>query len=63
MVENKTVNREVLDSIPTLNAALCPWARHINSTDYCLIPKKRWSRPDITAKLLTGTFNLNPNKT
>ena len=27
-----------------------------------VIPRKRWLRPDMTEKLLTGTLNLNTNK-
>ena len=27
-----------------------------------VIPRKRWLRPDITKKVLTGTLNLNTNK-
>ena len=26
-----------------------------------VIPRKRWLRPDMTEKLLTGTLNLNAN--
>ena len=28
-----------------------------------VIPRKRWLRPDMTEKLLTGTLNLNKTKT
>ena len=27
-----------------------------------VIPRKRWFRPDMTARLLTGAFNHNTNK-
>ena len=27
-----------------------------------VIPRKRWLRPDMTEKLLTGTLNINTNK-
>ena len=32
-----------------------------NSREYWLKPMKRWLRPDMTEKLLTGTFNLSTN--
>ena len=34
VVERRTPNREVLDSIPTGVIVLCPCARHINSLQY-----------------------------
>ena len=53
---------------------LCPLARHFTPRKYWYmsgqsffswvlnIPKKRWLRPDMTEKLLTGTLCLNTNK-
>ena len=34
-----------------------------NSPKVLVIPRKRWLRPDMTEKLLTGTLNLRANKT
>ena len=62
MVERRTPNREVLGSNPTRVTVLCPWARHIYSLEYWSMPRKRWLRLDMTAKLLTGALNLNTNK-
>ena len=33
-----------------------------NSSKVLIISRKRWLRPDMTEKLLTGTFSLNTNK-
>ena len=57
MVECRTPEREVRGSRPTA-AVLCPWARHFTPRKYWL-PRKRWLRPDMTEKLLTGTLSLN----
>ena len=50
MVERRTPNRE-----PCVG-------RHINSLMFLVKPRKRWLRPDMTEKLLTGTLSLNTNK-
>ena len=34
----------------------------LNSPKVLVIPRKRWLRPDMTEKLLTGTLSLNTNK-
>ena len=56
VVEYRTQNREVMISLSTGSTVLCPSARHINSTQYWLIHKKRWLRADKTEKLLTETL-------
>ena len=38
---------------------LCPCARHIYSPKVLVIPRKWWLRPNMTEKLLTGTFRIN----
>ena len=58
VVECRTPEREVRGSRPTATV-LCPWARHFNPRKYWLITQKRWLRPDMTEKLLTGTLSLN----
>ena len=58
VVECRTPEREVRGSRPTA-AVLCPWARHFTPRKYWLITRKRWLRPDMTEKLLTGTLSLN----
>ena len=40
--------------------ALCPWARHINPCLVLVQPRK--TLPDITMKLLTGTYRIKTNK-
>ena len=68
MVEYRTPNRKVLGSTPTGGTVLSKakeflysLARHINSLQYWLMRRKRWLRPNMTEKLLTGTLNLNTN--
>ena len=61
MVEHQTAIQEVLGSISTWGV-MCPLAKHINSPEYWLIPRKRWLCPDMTEKLLTGMLSLNTNK-
>ena len=56
MVQRRTPEREVGSSKPTC-AVLCP-----NSAKVLVILRKRWLRPDMIEKLLTGTLNLNTNK-
>ena len=41
---------------------LCPEAKHINSPEDWLIPRKRWQRLDMTEELLTGALNPNTIK-
>ena len=36
--------------------------RHIYSPKVLLIPRKRWLRPYMTEKVLTGTLSINKNK-
>ena len=61
VVECQTPEREVGGSKPTA-AVLCPCARHFTPRSTGLFPRKRWLRPDMTEKLLTGTLSLNTNK-
>ena len=56
MVEHQTQNGGVLGLIPTGGTVSCPWTRHINAT---LKPRKRWIRPDMTEKSLTGMLNID----
>ena len=51
MVKRRTPERKVVSL-----------RKKLYSPKVLVIPKKRWLRPDITEKLLTGTFNLNTNK-
>ena len=37
-------------------------SKTLYSLKVLVIPRKRWLRPDITEKLLTGTLSLNTNK-
>ena len=37
-------------------------SKTIYSPKVLVIPRKRWLRPDMTEKLLTGTLSLNTNK-
>ena len=41
LVKYRTPNREALSSIPRRDAVLCSRARHINSPQYWLMPRKR----------------------
>ena len=47
MVEHQPLKLEVLCSIPTGATTLCPCARHINSPEYWLKPKKPWLHPSM----------------
>ena len=38
-------------------------SKTLYSPKVLVIPRKRWLHPDMTEKLLTGTLNLNTNKT
>ena len=48
VVERRTPNLEVLGLISTRVTMLCPRAKHINSLEYWIKPRKRWLRPDTT---------------
>ena len=61
VVECRTPEQEVGGSKRTA-AVLCPWARHFTPQKHWLLPRKRWLRPDMTEKLLTGRLSLNTNK-
>ena len=39
-----------------------PLSRTLYSPKVLVIPRKRWFRPDMTEKLLTGMLSLNTNK-
>ena len=62
LVEHRAPNQMVLGPIRTWGAVLCPWARQSYSPHYCLIPRHRWLRPDITEKFVTATLSINTNK-
>ena len=51
MVESLTPEREVGGSVLEQDT--------FTSQKVLVIPRKRWVRPDMTEKLLTGTLNLN----
>ena len=57
VVESLTLGREVGDSIPTSAVKDTFTPRKV-----LVIPRKRWLRPDMTEKLLTGTLSININK-
>ena len=40
----------------------CAHKQDFYSPKVLVIPRKRWFRPDMTARLLTGAFNHNTNK-
>ena len=40
----------------------CVLSKTLFSSKVLVIPRKRWFRPDMTEKLLTGTLNLNTQK-
>ena len=58
VVEHRTLNLEILGSTPTDGTVLCPLARHINSSEFWLIPRTWWFHPDMTEKLLTTPIFL-----
>ena len=62
VVERRTPEREVGGSILTQVAVLCPSARYIYLPIVLVIHRKRWLRPDMTGKLLTGTLSKNETK-
>ena len=61
VVECLTRDRGVAGSSLTGITALCPWERNI--TPCLVLDQPRKTRPDITAKLLTGTKESNRTKT
>ena len=61
MVEHRTtlkyVHREILGSSPLVAACCVLEQGTFTPKSTWLIPRKRWLRPDMTKKLLTGTLN------
>ena len=60
MVERWTTEQEVRVSKPT--SPCCVLEQDTFLPKVLVIPRKRWLRPDMTEKLLTGTLNLNTNE-
>ena len=66
MVERRALEREV--GVRSSLRSLCCILEQDTFTSQkvqlrvLVIPRKRWLRPDMTEKLLTGTQSLNPNK-
>ena len=57
MIEHQTESRSGPGFDPhSGGTVLCPCARHINSPEYWLIPRKWWLHSD-----MTGMLNLNTN--
>ena len=55
VVERRTPEREVWSSILTQVAVLYLEQDTFTPKKVLVIPRKRWIRPDMTEKLLTGT--------
>ena len=56
MIERRTPEREVGGSILTQVAVFVSLSKiHFTSQKVLVIPRKRWLRPDMTEKSLTGT--------
>ena len=61
MVEHQSPNQEVLGPPPWRHLVVSLSKTHLLPT-VLFKPRKRWLRPDLTEKLLTGTLSLNTKK-
>ena len=61
MVERRTPEREV-GGFETYLRRVVSLSKTLYSPKVLVIPRKRWLRPYISERLLTGTLNLNTNK-
>ena len=61
VVERRTPERDVGGSKPS-SCRVVSLSKTLYSPKVLVIPKKRWLRPDMKEKLLTGTLSRNTNK-